>query len=241
MFNKISVTMMQLIEEKLKALIEDHPTGGHDYEHFAIVRNHALKALEYEHDLNKCQHLQVELAAFLHDADDTKIFPYSKNYENARKILNESLPDVVEGLEKQIFIDNVIQMIALVSCSKNGDSEPPFPWMAIPRDCDRLEAIGHIGIKRCMEYNNSIGRPFHVDTTIRVTSFDDVWKVAVPERFISYQNGAKSKSMIDHYYDKLLHIGNPDRLKSQNKYILDEAQKRAEIMVEYIINYWKQN
>ncbi|CAK7994550.1 Hypothetical protein POVR1_LOCUS74 [uncultured virus] len=54
-----------------------------------------------------------------------------------------------------------------------------------------------------------------------------------------YSQGEKSQSMIDHYYDKLLHIGQPRALKSQNSYILLEAEKRNHQMIEYVLTYWK--
>lgn len=224
--------MITLVESKLQKLMENHGNHGHDYDHFAAVRDHAIKAVKHEPDLNERQKLQIILAAFLHDADDYKIFPDNKNYDNAISILN----DITNDKE---FIEGIIEMISLVSCSKNGDSDVPDKWKLIPRDCDRLEALGEIGIKRCRDYNMSINRPLHINSTKRVYSMTELLKVATPDRFEIYQKLGKSDSMIDHYYDKILHIGNPERLKSQNKYILDIAAKRNHIMAEFVLNYWK--
>ncbi len=47
------------------------------------------------------------------------------------------------------FVDLVLEMISLVSCSKNVDSLPPTvgeTWKLIPRYADRLEAIGEPGL-----------------------------------------------------------------------------------------------
>jgi uncharacterized protein len=242
--------MLCLIESELKNLIKDEVIGGHNHEHFAAVRDHSIEAAKLEEQLSLTKKCQVVLAAYLHDADDHKIFPENKNYENARFILHKCIPTtgiiklyddsdpiVINNIEN--FIDEIIMMISLVSCSKNGDSEPPEKWMAIPRDCDRLEAIGLIGIERCTAYNNSVGRPLHLPTTEKLYSLDDLNKVVTPERFLSYATNGTSDSMIDHYYDKLLHIGHPTRLKSQNSYILKEAEKRNNLMAEFVINYWK--
>lgn len=222
------------IEDELKILMKNHDVGGHGLDHFFAVANHAIKALEYEtlSNENKCQ---VELAALLHDVDDRKIFPKSVNYQNARQILNKVCMDIED---KDNFIDKIIEMINLVSCSENGDSEPPIPWMAIPRDCDRLEAIGQIGIDRCKAFTIHNKSPFHLESTHRAYSLEEVMVCASPERFANYIREGKSLSMIDHYYDKLLHIGHPERLRSQNVYILNEATKRNNTMIEFVIQYW---
>lgn len=217
------------VRERLKDLAGDHNTG-HDIEHYIAVANHALKALKHE-ELTAEQNLQVEIASLLHDVDDHKFYPDNLNYENARMVLNS------EGFSQE-FIDQVVKLIDLVSCSKNSDSEPPENWMVIPRDCDRLEAIGQVGIDRCLKYNNYVKRPFHTENTTRVYTEEELWKVATQERFQNYKGN--SESMIDHYYDKLLHIGKPDKLKSRNPYILEEAAKRQKIMVDYVLEYWKQ-
>jgi len=219
------------VEVMLRAIMVGHDVGGHGFDHFIAVANHAVAALKYE-TLSSRKKLEVELAALLHDVDDSKIFPDSMGYQNARSILEK-----IDVCDKDELIENVIAMIDLVSCSKNGDREPPEPYMAIPRDCDWLEAIGQIGIDRCREFTIYKQAPFHVDSTPRAYTEEQVWMAATPERFTAYMNGAKSASMIDHYYDKLLHIGKPVHLRSQNPYILEEAVRRNHIMVEFIINY----
>ena len=55
------------------------------------------------------------MASLLHDADDRKYFPLNKNYENAYEILLNC------KLEKD-RIKKIIEMIDVVSYSKNGDS-----------------------------------------------------------------------------------------------------------------------
>src|SRR5204863_4319085 len=84
----------------------------------------------------------IILAALLHDADDRKFFGDS-NYKNARYLLRK----IPEG-----DVELVVHMIDLVSTSKNGNSTPVASsgWLLIPRYCDRLEAVGKIGIERCL-------------------------------------------------------------------------------------------
>lgn len=233
---KIIMSYRTKVETELRTLMVDKDIGGHGMEHFLAVANHAVAALEYENLDDKIK-LQIELAALLHDADETKIFPNNHHNENARDILLR----VLDMDDKDIWIENIIFMINLVSCSKNGDDEVPHPWLSIPRDCDRLEAIGEIGIQRCKEYTDHIKAPYHTKDTPRAYSRKEVWRHASYERFSQYKNGRKSASMIDHYYDKLLHIGHPSCLKSQNKYILTEAATRNDILVDFVLNYWRQH
>lgn len=220
---------MESIKLALKELINNHSVGGHDYDHFLAVEAHALKALEYE-SLDETTKLQIRLASLLHDADEPKMFNTNNN-SNARMLLHM-------GHFDDTFIEGVIDMINLVSCSKNGDQPVPFRWMAIPRDCDRLEALGEVGIQRCIDYNNHIKMPKHCSDTIRATTIDDVLRCATSERFKAYMNGRPSASMIDHFYDKLLHIGRPQALVSQNAYILEEAHRRNAIMAQFVVDYW---
>jgi uncharacterized protein len=217
--------------------------AAHGYDHFIDVWNHSTKALKHEQLSDRIK-LQIELAALLHDADDRKIFRKRngnsdslESYPNAREILKKTITDD----DKEQFIQEIIDMISLVSCSENGDSEPPYPWMAIPRDCDRLEAIGEIGIKRCTEFITERKAAFHLETTIRALTKDQVEAAATSERFAAYMKGARSVSMIDHYYDKLLHIGKPHCLRSQNPYILEEAARRNNVMTQFVIDYWTSN
>ena len=227
------MSLRKQILDKLESLTGNE-SNGHDLEHFIIVADHSVNALKHE-NLSSQKKSEVELAALLHDADDKKIFPNSKNYQNAQNILNEFL-DIPD---KNSFIDEVIEMIDLVSCSKNGGKKSREPWMTIPRDCDRLDAIGQRGIDRVIKYNTHKGHPMHLDDTPRVYSEEELWKVATHERFVGYTNGVPSKSMIDHFYDKLLHIGKPEHLESKNPYVLEEAAKRTQIMVDFVLNYWK--
>lgn len=226
---------MQKIQQKLQDLLNSHGTGGHGIDHMIAVMEHAKKAVSLE-ELPEIIKEQIILAALLHDADDIKIFPKSIGYQNAKSLLSSYVDEVEHVGDRESFIDDVIKLIDLVSCSKNGDSEPPCPWMAIPRDCDRLEAIGEIGIRRCDEYSAAVGAPDYVHETIKVNTEEELWMVATPERFKNYK---KSISKIDHYYDKLLHIGNPSCLKSQNVYILEEAGRRNRTMIDYVLNFWR--
>ena len=112
--------------------------------------------------------LTLKLAALLHEADDHKYF---KNSKNASNILEEVIP---ADDSKAKILSDVEEMISYVSASVNGNtvpsialSNPTFLW---PRFCDRLEAIGGIGVVgavRCYQYNRETTTPLMLDTTPR--------------------------------------------------------------------------
>jgi uncharacterized protein len=159
----------------------------------------------------------------LHDIDDHKFFQ-TENYQNARMILGDH-PNT----------DLIIEMIDFVSSYKNKDILIKPEWKMIPRYCDRLEAIGTIGLERVIQYNKTMKRPTHVETTIRVSTEDELFSVVTEERYQLYDGN--SNSMIDHFYDKLLQIKFP----ITNEYIQYVAQQRKQIMIDYVLNYWKEN
>ena len=100
------------------------------------------------------------MAALLHDADDHKLFPKNTENENARRILKEA------GAASET-IERSIEMINLVSFSRNGDSESKNLNLLyyFPRHADRLEATGLMGIVRCYQYANTIKNALYTSTT----------------------------------------------------------------------------
>lgn len=192
---------------------------SHGYDHMIAVMNNAIEAVK-ELDIPDIDKEAICLAALLHDVDDHKFF-HTENYENARKIL--------DGHPRT---DLVIEMIDLVSSFKNKDHIVSPEWKMIPRYCDRLEAIGEIGLERVIQYNTTMNRPTHVSTTIAVYTQEELDAVVTEERYESY-NG-NSNSMIDHFYDKLLQIKFP----IHNKYIQRIAAQRKQIMANYVLMYW---
>jgi uncharacterized protein len=200
---------------------------SHNIDHMITVMNHAIEAVK-EIDIDDKLKCSIVWAALLHDADDPKLFD-TKNYENARSILSEMKTS-------QEDTDMIIKMISLVSASKNGDSIPEGveEWMLIPRYCDRLEAIGTIGIERCLQFARTSGLPYYLSTTPRATTVDELWKIATIDRYKGY-NG-KSVSAIDHFYDKLLRLGN---FPIRNRYLDMVAADRTEPLVKFVLEFGK--
>ncbi len=216
--------------------------AGHGMDHFMAVYHHAQKAIRAEdEELDKSVERMILLSCSLHDVDDSKFFgdPKKTNYANARKLL-ETETENLSALE----VETIIHMISLVSCSTNGNNKPfGIPdWMLIPRFCDRLESSGIQGIERVIGYGNHVGRKMYDDKTERVKTLEELNKVASPQRFVNYLNKSlHSDTTIGHIYDKMIHITNPDTMGTTNTYILKEAEKRHQILVDYILNFWKEH
>jgi HD superfamily phosphodiesterase len=133
----------------------------HGLEHALAVAKLALIGLEDFPELYSKQALLVILAALMHDIDDPKIFK-TENYANAIAFLK-----TVRLRKKDRRL--VIEMISLVSYSKNKNSIPDgLPrWALIPRDADRIAGGGQDGIDRTFEYNARLPPDQRRPTVIR--------------------------------------------------------------------------
>lgn len=202
-----------------------HVDESHGVQHARNVMVHCIAA-EADPDCT-WPRLAVRLAALLHDADDRKYFPGSSDYANARRIVRDVAPELEE---------DVVRMISLVSCASNGNAVPPDTpsWMLLPRDADRLEALGHVGIARCYEFTVSRKRPLFTADTPRARTDEELDAVATPQRFAAYQATGGSASMIDHYYDKLLHVG---AMASGSAYMIGTAACRVRRMREFVLDF----
>lgn len=205
--------------------IPDH----HGWNHAISVMTHALHAVEeLVHHLDWQQIDCILLAALLHDVDDRKLFPNSAgNCANAR-LLMQSIGCPVD------MMDLTVEMISLVSTSSNGNTTDQVHdlWKLIPRDCDRLEALGLIGAQRCLQYAKQIHLPIVLPTTPSIVEPSQIESMNLSERFQKYvESKGKSASMIDHYYDKLLSI---HHMASQNTVLQTQADYRHRWLLDFL-------
>ena len=231
-------TCIKIVSHLTELFNENNIDEGHGIEHALKVMDHADNALILSKEPRENSSRQaIRYAALLHDADDRKFFPTSQGgYQNARRILNKTIP------KERSVIELVLKMIDLVSCSSNGNSLDKIKkgeeWMLIPRMCDRLEAIGEIGVLRVWIYNKHVNRPLFLSTTPRASNMSELKAIATPDRFNEYLQVKKSASMIDHFYDKLLHIGTDEVVRVvNNPYIRSEAQKRHDFTVDFVLKF----
>nr|QYA18353.1 putative metal-dependent phosphohydrolase [Clandestinovirus] len=224
-----------------KSHFESHGVpSDHGYEHACSVAFNAEMALHWQRGTRCILPVEIEMAiycaALLHDADDRKFFS-SANFSNAVAVVTSSIPSALfdnRAITFEQFVALVVEMISLVSASKNKNTVVEDRWKLIPRDADRVEALGGIGVLRCHLYTINAGRPFFTETTPRVSSEEELDALLAKCDFEQY-NG-NSASGIDHYYDKLLHIG---KMSSENGYLQDLADKRMLKMRNFVIHFGK--
>lgn len=220
--------------EEATDLLGFHLTGqseDHGIKHALAVLANAEKALEHHKGkLTPDEILCVKMAALLHDADDKKLF--KPGQFQARRIAFVALRHWKAGLVSYILIPLIEQMINLVAASENKEIFDGPEWMLIPRNADRLEAIGLIGIDRAYQYTIHKNRPLFTSDTPRVKNEEELAKIATPERFRAYVGG--SATFIDHFYDKLVHICT---LETTNEWLLQESATRRKVLVDFLFYF----
>ena len=217
-----AIKMSNIISDLSVVLKSVDPSHG--IVHAITVMQHANcileSAIEEGYNFTYSQTLTIVLAALLHDADDRKFFINSKN---ASTLLKRYFP----SLRK-----DVLDLISLVSASSNGNKQDQNrPWSDyIPRYSDRLEGFS---IERCIQYSKTQNRPFSIPATERATDRQQLYLIASPERFERYQTFKNSVSVIDHIYDKLLHLA----FHTGIPYIDNEINNRHNKLEAYALEF----
>ena len=145
-----------------------HFDSSHNHEHAWKVYESAIKIMEAEAKGQAFDYELIATAAMLHDVCDHK-YPES--------IPRESLDAFIVSKVGEKKAQDVIFLIDNVSFSKEDKvrkglaTSPPVPdhlkmYLDVLRDADRLEAIGQIGIDRCIAYSLSIGRKIPEDVIV---------------------------------------------------------------------------
>ncbi|NOU30402.1 MAG: HD domain-containing protein [Polyangiaceae bacterium] len=176
---------------------------AHDFSHVErVVKNARTLA-----DAEGADHDVVTTAALLHE-----LFNYPKNHpeshrsgdvcaEEAAKLLRrEGLPEA--------FVEAVASAIADHAFSKGAT--PSALEARILQDADRLDAIGAIGVARCLATCAAMKRPFY----------------APDDPFCTTREPEDKLWGIDHFYKKLLRI--PEKLHTQ------KAREMAEERVQFL-------
>jgi len=221
-YAEISNNVYRQVEKLFKEL---NICKSHNIDHIGRVVGHAIKALEYEQTVSVRTNFLIMMAVMTHDADDIK-FTTTHSYSNAKNILT------VAGLCAE-DVDLVVEMVSYVSTSANSDNIPQrakmYPWLLIPRHVDRLDAMGINGVIRSYQFTKTKGNPLYTADTLKPSTIDDVYKIATRERYQAYTG--ISASLVDHYYDKLLQLGN---FQTDNPYIQSVKESAIKPLLEVI-------
>lgn len=215
--DSVQLKQAAAIIEKLEAWCEVRKIPNHHgFKHFeAVLLNsrNVLDGIELDDDI----YLAIILACILHDVDDRKLKKclLPSDLLEIKDAKEGSYPIASTMMQREAVapetINLVTKMIDLVSTSKNGDvvskEVEEKPWLLIPRDCDRLEAIGMVGVQRCIETTISLGNPLVHPSDPLPTNDTELAEVMKGRSLSDYKkSGGESKSMVSHYLEKLLHL-----------------------------------
>ncbi|MGT2844218.1 HD domain-containing protein [Streptococcus hongkongensis] len=206
-----NAVILQEAREWVKAKL-DGESSGHDWWHIVRVTNTAKTIAEVEHaDIFICQ-----LAALLHDMADEKLNPDPKS---ARQ-------DIITWLEAHAVDTRTRQKILYIidNMSFKGGHGIPLETIEgrVVQDADRLDAIGAIGIARCMAYSGYKGRLIH-DPNMQ------------PRQDLSpeeYRNGQDTAIM--HFYEKLLKL----KELMNTSYGRKMAEQRHQFLLDYLEQFY---
>ena len=201
--------IIQSIQKEMQKFFTQEATG-HDWYHIERVWKNAKKIAEHYPEAN---HLQIELAALLHDRYDHKIVV---NVEQAKLDVRNLLAQ--HGLTKEL-IEKIIYSIDAVGF-RNGKN-PVRPILIedkIVQDADRLDAIGAIAIARTFVYSGAHQRPIYTGE---------------PQEVLEEANQLEDTA-IGHFYEKLLMLYDTLHTPEARKI----AKGRHEFMKEYLDQFF---
>ena len=201
------------IQKEMQIFFTQEHTG-HDWYHIERVWKNAKKIAVHYPEAN---HLQIELAALLHDRYDHKIVD---NVEEAKDEVRELL--VKYGLTKDL-IENILYSIDAVGF-RNGKNplQPITIEDKIVQDSDRLDAIGAIAIARTFVYSGANQRPIYTGE---------------PQDVLEKAHDLEDTA-IGHFYEQLLTLSDTLHTPEARKI----AKGRHEFMKDYLTQFfaeWK--
>lgn len=209
--NDMQKSILSQTEEWVKAKLAGE-ASGHDWWHIVRVTNTTKTIAQAEGaDLFICQ-----MAALLHDMADEKLNadPQAADQQVVDFLLSKELSE--EEVAEILYITRHISF-------KGGKGEQLQSLSAkIVQDADRLDAIGAIGIARCMAYSGHKGRLIH----------DPNMKPRENMTQEEYRNGQDTAIM--HFYEKLLLL--KDHMNTD--YGRQLAQQRHNFLETYLDQFY---
>lgn len=160
----------------------------------------------------------------------------SKNYSTPVEELFPVARDLLTKAGFTHYIDDVIEMIDLVSASKNGNTHnlpPDQLWKLIPRECDRIEALSLTGLMRLATGTYRAGYSLIAKDTPRPLNHAELLQVMKSRPFEKYQaSQGLTRSTMDYYYDKIFHL---DVILSGNSYLVEETQTLLSVTMTWLM------
>jgi uncharacterized protein len=186
--------------------------SGHDFSHAKRVLTLARQIASKEGGNLRI----IEAAALLHDTVDSKLFiDTQKQATKVRDILTQNAYSPSES-------QAVLQIITTMSWHLHTEGSLSLE-QKIVTDADRLEALGAIGIIRCIEYGSAHGRVFYEEKNI-----------VRQDGKASF--GESSETDLSHFYDKLLKLGDHFYTATGK----EMAEKRIAFLKEFLAEFYEE-
>jgi len=180
---------------------------AHDYQHVLRVVKNASKLCQQEGAIEAV----VLPAAWLHDC-----LSLPKDHPQRAQASQLAADKAISFLTSIQYPAEHYQAIHHAICchSYSANITPTTLEAKIVQDADRLDALGAIGIARCLQVSSQLKRPLYApdDPFCNIREIDD------------------KTFTLDHFYQKLLKIKNTMHCQSAKK----EADKRSEYMQGFL-------
>ncbi|MGM9878911.1 MAG: HD domain-containing protein [Bacilli bacterium] len=202
--------------EKLEPVVSNMfevECSGHGIDHLERTLKNAL----YIQSKEGGNPIIIGISAYLHDLHRLMQYKDGK-YHSPKESLNK-----VKRILKNIDLSNE-EKKEICYCIENHEK---YNWndnnvddinTLILQDADNLDAIGAIGIARAFAYGSANGIPIYSENFKRI----------VNDNYVESDN--LESSTIQHFYDKLLKLGDNMNTKTAKNI----AKKRAQFIKEYI-------
>jgi len=191
--------------------------GGHDWFHIERVYNNTLLISKNEN----VDSFIVSLAALLHDIADSKFHNGDETIgpKKAREFLFK------QNVASEV-IEHVVNIIAHMSFNKSLEGVLAFTSkeLEVVQDADRLDAIGAIGIARCLNYGGFKNRSlYNPDIKPNLNMSKAEYK-------------ASTAPTINHFYEKLLLLKDKMNTKTGKRL----AKERHKFMLLYLEQFYSE-
>ncbi len=176
--------------------------------------NHVLRVVRSAKELCQAEKARPEIvvpAAYLHDC-----FTYPKDHPERKNSAFLAADKAIGFLGEINYPTEYFEAIhhAIITHSFSANVTPQTLEAEIVQDADRLDALGAIGIARCIQVSATFG-------TTLYSEHDPFCELRLPE---------DKTYTVDHFYSKLFKLADTMKTNAGRK----EAMKRTEFMRSYL-------
>ena len=220
--------IIESAKEFVKEMMKNNDPS-HDWYHVERVYKNALHIIEQENILNNNQlkyDLEIiKLASLFHDVVDFK-YDFKEN-KSLDEIAQERLNQFFDKFNyPQENVDKIVYIVLNISWRKeleSGNNCTDLPIeLKVVRDADRLDAIGAVGVARCLVFSGARDRPIYIEDQNPIINM-------TAEQY-NQQTIQNKSTAINHFYEKLLLI--KDRMQTETGKKL--AQQRHDFMLSFL-------